>query len=322
MLAYSGRPSDSRMPLDLSRLVADMLDLLRVSVSEKCALAPDLEVNLPAVEGDSSQIRQVILNLVTNAAEAMEEGGGSVTVRTGTVNAADLVCSFGATDLPAGNCVFVEVSDQGDGMSTETRARIFEPFFTTKLSGRGLGLASVLGIVRAHGGAITITSELGVGSSFRILLPPSNRTARPQSWVRGSRGALSGKGLILVVDDEEEVLEVAREFLERSGFEVLTAIGGEAGIELFRACAEEIDAVVLDLAMPGKDGLETGLEISRIRSEVPVLIASGYGEEVLNSRLDGQRIAGFIHKPFELEELVAPILNVTGGMTGAVAEPE
>jgi len=324
MLTYSGKPSDSRMPLDLSRLVADMLDLLRVSVSEKCALAPDLEVNLPAVEGDSSQIRQVILNLVTNAAEAMVEGGGSVTVRTGTVNvdAADLVRSFGATDLPAGRYVFAEVSDQGAGMSAETRARVFEPFFTTKLAGRGLGLASVLGIVRAHGGAIAITSELGVGSSFRILLPPSNRTARPQSWVRESLGKPGGKGLILAVDDEEEVLEVAREFLERSGFEVLTAIGGEAGIELFRANTEEIDAVVLDLAMPGKDGLETCLEISRIRSEVPVFIASGYGEEVLNSRLDGQRIAGFIRKPFEFEEFVARILNATGGATGAVAEPE
>jgi len=182
MLTYSGKPSDSRMPLDLSRLVAEMLDLLRASVSEKCAVERDLEANLPTVDGDPSQICQVILNLVINASEAVEEGAGTVTIRTGAVNldAADLLGSFGATDLPAGKYVFMEVSDQGAGMSAEIRARVFEPFFTTKLSGRGLGLASVLGIVRTHDGAIRITSELGVGSSFRVLLP-----SRPGSQ-RGS----------------------------------------------------------------------------------------------------------------------------------------
>jgi PAS domain S-box-containing protein len=178
MLTYSGKPSDSRIPLDLSRLVADMLDLLRASVSAKCTLEPDLEANLPTVEGDPSQICQVILNLVINASEATQEGAGIVTIRTGTVDldAADLLGSFGAADLLAGSYVFVEVSDQGAGMSAEIRARVFEPFFTTKPSGRGLGLSSVLGIVRTHGGAIEVTSELGLGSSFRVLLPSSPRS--------------------------------------------------------------------------------------------------------------------------------------------------
>jgi CheY-like chemotaxis protein len=323
MLTYSGKRPASRMPLDLSRLVVEMLDLLRVSVSEKCALAPDLEANLPAVDGDPNQIRQVVLNLVTNASEAIGGGGGNVTVRTGTtdVDAAELAASFGATDLPPGRCVFVEVSDTGAGMSAETRARVFEPFFTTKFSGRGLGLASVLGILRTHGGAIAIASELGVGSSFRVLLPASHRAARSESRVGRSLGKPSGSGLILVVDDEEAVLEVAQEFLERSGFAVLTAIGGNQAIDLFRARAEEIDAVVLDLTMPEKDGLETCLEINRIRSSVPVIVASGYSEEIANGRLKGQPIAGFIRKPFEPEELVARILEVTGGATAAPAEP-
>ena len=193
MLTYSGKPSESRMPLDLSRLVAEMLDLLRASVSEKCALEPDLEANLPTVDGDPSQICQVILNLVINASEAVEEGAGTVTIRTGAVNldAADLLGSLGATDLPAGRYVFVEVSDQGAGMSAEIRARVFEPFFTTKLSGRGLGLASVLGIVRTHGGAIRVTSELGVGSSFRVLLP-----SRPGSQRGSSDPASRGEGAV------------------------------------------------------------------------------------------------------------------------------
>ena len=173
MLTYSGKPSDSRMPLDLSPLVADMLDLLRASVSKKCTLEPDLAPDLPSVDGDPSQVCQVILNLVMNASEALEEGSGIVTIQTGTANldAPDLSSSLGATPLSAGRYVFLEVSDQGAGMSPEIRARLFEPFFTTKLSGRGLGLASALGIVRTHGGAIQVTSELGVGSSFRVLLP-------------------------------------------------------------------------------------------------------------------------------------------------------
>jgi PAS domain S-box-containing protein len=173
MLTYSGKPSDSRMPLDLSRLVAELLDLLRASVSEKCTIEPDLEASLPRVDGDPSQVCQVILNLVMNASEAMTEGAGTVAIRTGTVDAeaADLLGSFGAADLPAGKYVFLEVSDQGVGMSASVRQRVFDPFFTTKLSGRGLGLASVLGIVRSHGGTVEVASELGVGSSFRVLLP-------------------------------------------------------------------------------------------------------------------------------------------------------
>jgi len=300
MLTYSGKRSASQIPFDLSRLVVEMLDLLRVSVSEKCALAPDLEANLPAVDGDPNQIRQVVLNLVTNASEAIGGGGGSVTVRTGAkyVDAAGLAASFG---------------DTGAGMSAETRARVFEPFFTTKFSGRGLGLASVLGIVRTHGGAIGIASELGVGSSFRVLLPASHRAARSASRAGRFLGEPVGSGLVLVVDDEEAVLEVAREFLERSGFAVLTATGGDEAIDLFRARAEEIDAVMLDLTMPGKDGLETCLEINRIRSSVPVIVVSGYGEEIANGRLEGHPIAGFIRKPFDPEELVARILEVTGG---------
>jgi two-component system cell cycle sensor histidine kinase/response regulator CckA len=173
MLTYSGKPSDSRMPLDLSRLVVDMLDLLRASVSAKCSLEPDLEAKLPLVDGDPNQVCQVILNLVMNAAQAMKDDRGTVTVRTGTVNvdAPELRGSSGAPDLPSGRYAFLEVSDQGVGMNTSVRERVFEPFFTTKHSGRGLGLASVLGIVRSHGGTVQIASDLGVGSHFRVLLP-------------------------------------------------------------------------------------------------------------------------------------------------------
>jgi PAS domain S-box-containing protein len=313
LLTYSGKRSPSQMPLDLSRLVMEMLDLLRVSVSEKCSLVPELEADLPAVDGDPYQIRQVVLNLVTNASEAIAGSGGNVTVRTGTAvaDAAELAASFGATDLAPGRYVFVEVSDTGTGITAETRARVFEPFFTTKFFGRGLGLASVLGIVRAHGGAIAIESEPGHGSRFRVLLPPSPRVGRSEPLVDRSVAGPCEGALVLVVDDEEPVLEVAQHFLERAGFAVLTALGGEQAVDLFRARAEEIDAVVLDLTMPDKDGLETCLEIGRIRSGVPVIVTSGFGEEFSNRRLEGQAIAGFLRKPFEPEDLVSRILEVT-----------
>jgi PAS domain S-box-containing protein len=176
LLTYSGKSSAKQVPLDLSRLVVEMLDLLRVSVTEKCELVPDLEGDIPAVDADPSQMRQVILNLVLNAAEAMKEGGGQVTIRTGSgsADASDLANSFGSCDLPSGRVVFLEVSDTGPGIREEIRARIFEPFFTTKRSGRGLGLASVLGIVRAHAGAIVVESEPTAGSRFRVILPTSD----------------------------------------------------------------------------------------------------------------------------------------------------
>jgi len=333
LLTYAGKPSVSLAALDLSRLVADMLDLLRVSISEKCTLEPDLQGELPTVKGDPSQLRQVILNLVMNASEALEEQAGVVAVRTGAMHAdrSFLSDTVGTTDLPAASYVFLEVRDTGTGLDAETKQRIFEPFFTTKFSGRGLGLASVLGIVRAHGGAIKIESQPGAGSSFQMLLPcVAGVDLRPEAPLPDSddraietdtsralhrhatQPAAAGtpaespaeSGLVLVIDDEQAVVEVTEAFLERAGYAVLAASGARSGLEIFRLRAHEIDVVILDAAMPETGGAEIHREISRLRPDLPVIVVSGYNREMLREQSDFQGVAGFLQKPYDSEELL------------------
>jgi CheY-like chemotaxis protein len=312
MLTYSGKSSVSLTTLDLSQLVGDMLDLLRASVSEKCRLEPELDAELPVLNGDASQIRQVILNLVTNASEALEERAGEVTVATGTVDAdpSYLAGTFGAPDLAPGRYMFLEVRDTGAGLDAETKARIFEPFFTTKFSGRGLGLASVLGIVRIHGGAIKLHSQPGEGSSFRVLFPcGSGATLQPEPPAPEPLPETTeiGGQLILVIDDDEPVVEVTEAFLTRSGYRVLTATGGRTGLALFDAHEAEIDAVILDAVMPDADGAEVYGEISRRRPDLPVIVATGYSPEMLRQRFDVLGTAGFLQKPYEVPELLEAV---------------
>jgi PAS domain S-box-containing protein len=306
MLAYSGRSGVALKPLDLSHLVEEVLDLLRASVSQQCRLELDLAPRAP-VEGDATQIRQILLNLVTNASESLAGGSGSVRVRTGLIqqSAEDLAGAAGAEHPRPGAYALLEVSDDGEGMDAATQARVFEPFFTTKFSGRGLGLAAVLGIVRMHGGVAQIRSAVGKGSCVRVLLPSSHGgfTASPDGNGRPERRS----GTILVVDDQEDVVEVVQAFLERAGHSVIVAGGGQAAIEIFRDRGQEIDAVLLDLAMPDTGGEEVLLEIRRIRSDVAVIIATGYSAQAASQRLASLGVAGFVRKPFEPEEILEQV---------------
>jgi PAS domain S-box-containing protein len=308
MLTYSGRGTMQRQPLDLSELVHDMLDLLRASASEKTRLDPDLGEGLPLVDGDVTQIRQVVLNLVTNASEALGAEGGSIRVRTGlvAVDGQYLADGFGTADAKAGDYVCLEVSDTGQGITPEERMHIFEPFFSTKTSGQGLGLAAVLGIVTAHGGVIRIESTPGRGATFEVLLPCARAAARvrPEETFCNQR---AGGRSILVVDDDEAVLEVTKEFLERAGFQVFAADGGRAGVEFFREHADEIDAVVLDLVMPGVGGDEAYVEMLRVRPDLHVVLTSGYDKGKAAERVRALGVAGYLLKPFEPEDLVASV---------------
>jgi signal transduction histidine kinase/CheY-like chemotaxis protein len=319
ILAYSGKPSVNLEPLDLSRLIADMGALLQTSVTGRCELRLECAGELPAVEADATQIRQVILNLVTNASEAAADGGAIVTLRTGVTqrSAADLRDCLGTETTP-GQYVYLEVSDSGTGMDVATQARIFEPFFTKKSFGRGLGLAAVIGIVRAHRGALEVESHPGEGTRIRALFPQADRPALEPFEPGEPTPAVRGSGRILVVDDEEWVLEIAKVSLERAGFEVCTALGGHRGIELFKAESCQFDAVVLDLAMPEVAGDEVFTELKKLRAGIPVIAVSGYSEEVAAERFGNRDFGAFVRKPYEPEHLVETVRSAIGTSVAAL----
>lgn len=313
MLAYSGRGRFQVQRLDLNELVNDMVQLLQISVQKKVVLKFDLAPKVFAVEADPSQIRQVILNLVINASEAIGDASGSIRVSSGVIHAdrAYLTEAYLSPDLKTGQYVFVEVADTGCGMTAETKAKIFEPFFTTKFTGRGLGLAAVLGIVRGHKGTMKVESEVGRGSTFRFLLPCINAPA--QELNNGHSTVISAwrsEGTILVVDDEESVRNVAARMLESFGFTVLTARDGREGVNVFCHHVREIRAVLLDMTMPNLNGEETLREIRQIRQDALVILMSGYSEQDATTRFIGKRLSGFIQKPFRMDDLRAKLRHV------------
>ena len=315
MLAYSGRGRFVVEPLDLSGLVREMTHMLKVSVSKKVRLSLRLADGLPPIDGDAEQLRQAVVNLVTNASEAIGDAGGAVLVSTGLLEcdgeAAGRDCIGGAP--PAGRYVFLRVEDTGCGMNAETQAKIFEPFFSTKFTGRGLGLAAVLGIARGHRGSVSVESAPGQGSAFRLLLPVSARTALAPPPPASAAG--SARGAILIVDDEPSVLELARVMVQHCGFRAFTACDGWEAMQLYRVKSADIVCVLLDLTMPRMDGEETLRELRRIRSDVRVLLSSGYSGPEVRRRFAGQGLAGFLEKPYQLEALADKLREVCGTAT-------
>jgi CheY-like chemotaxis protein len=277
-------------------------------------LRSELAEPLPPIEADSTQIRQVVMNLITNASEACGDGSGVITISTGSahVDRDFLTITFMDGSLPEGDYVFVEVSDTGCGMDAETQARLFDPFFTTKATGRGLGMAAVLGIVRGHRGAIQCQSQIGGGTTFKVLFPIASGVTESQTATRlPAKGIRSGT--ILVVDDEDGVRSVARLALERQGFKVLVAKDGIEGIEIYRLCQDEIAVVLLDMMMPRLNGDEVFRELRAIREDVRVILSSGYNEQEATTRFAGSQLAGFIQKPYRLVDLVELVNRVLGG---------
>jgi two-component system cell cycle sensor histidine kinase/response regulator CckA len=312
LLAYSGRGRLTVEPVNLSALVEEMGNLLQLSISKKAVLKYDLAQSLPAILADPTQIRQIVMNLIVNASEAIGDRSGIIAISTGAMicDAAYLRSVYLNESLAEGLYVYLEVSDTGVGMTPEIQARIFDPFFTTKFTGRGLGLSALLGIVRAHKGTVKVYSEPGRGSTFKVLFPAAAEPSPTPETPASDSPPPALKGTLLVVDDDETIRSLARRALERAGLQVLTAADGREGVELFRKFADVIDVVLLDMTMPGLNGEEAFREIRLCRPHVRVILSSGYTESEATSRFAGKGLAGFIQKPYRQSDLIAKVAEI------------
>ena len=302
MLAYSGRGAFVIQPVDLSSLVEEVTHLIRASISKKAVLKLELAADLPPVDADVSQLRQVILNLVMNASDAIALRSGFIRVSTSLVHCSDdyLAETLIPSQAEPGYFACLEVSDTGGGMDEETQKRIWDPFFTTKETGRGLGLAAVLGIVRGHGGALRVYSEPGRGTTIKVLLPVTAEIHAPVEE-QESQGQL-----VMLVDDEETCRAVGRQILERAGYRVLVAADGYEAVAYFKS-RQDIDLVLLDLTMPKMDGAETFSALRRIDEAIRIVLTSGYGERDVTTAFAGKRLNGFVQKPWAMADMLAII---------------
>ena len=314
MLAYSGKGRYVVGRCDLSKIIREMAQIIEVSISKKAALRYSLARPLPPVEADATQMRQVVMNLITNASEALGDRSGIITVASGVVECDRPYLIEGHLDdrLPEGKYVTLEVSDTGYGMDADTLSKIFDPFFTTKFTGRGLGLAAVLGIVRGHKGAVQVSSELGKGTTFRVFLPAIEWLLGEMAQDEEQSVLPPHEGCILLIDDDPNVRDVSSEMLAMLGFRVLTASDGDEGLGVFRVHQDEIDCIILDLTMPRLGGEETFQELQQLRGDVPVILSSGYKEQEVTQRFVGKGLAGFVQKPYTAAKLLETLSRVLG----------
>lgn len=317
MLAYSGKGRFVIQKVDLSHVVKEITHLLETSISKKASLRYHFAETLPAIEADSSQISQIIMNLITNASDALEGQPGVINVNTGVKHFPKEYFKTTLLDyhMVAGKYVFLEVSDNGCGMDEATVAKIFDPFFSTKFTGRGLGLSAVLGIVRGHKGTIKVESTVGDGTTVRVLLPACECPAVVPAGTAGDHEETDKwrtSGTILLVDDDETVQRAASSMLLLIGFTVVTAANGIEAIEIFKEHADEIRCVLLDLTMPEMDGEECFKEIQKIKPDAVVILSSGYNEQEATKKFSAKGLAAFIQKPYSLDSLINTFRRVLG----------
>ena len=314
LLAYAGRGALTTESVECNDLVREIGGLMQVTLSKKASMSYDLDDAELGLRADRGQLHRVIMNLMTNAAEAVGDAEGQIVIGTRArhLSQAEIETEAPDSDLEPGDYVQLWVSDTGAGMSTAVQARIFDPFFTRKATGRGLGLSAVQGIVRGHGGAITVRSKEGEGTTFSVLLPlvPLDRpaAAAPDGTGNGNAG-----GRVLLVDDDDHVRTVLSEMLRMAGYEVTLAVDGADAVELFRANPDDIDCVLMDLSMPRMGGEEAFNELRTIRADVPVVLSSGFTEQEMMDRFKDTGLTGFLHKPARMAILLAKIAAALEG---------
>ncbi len=314
LLAYAGKGRYVVETADATAVISEMTSLMRTAISRNASLQMDLATSLPSIDVDVNQFRQVVMNLVTNASDALDTKPGLISIRTGRqeISREYITGCAPGCDAQPGGFTYVEVHDNGAGMDEATRHRIFEPFFSTKFTGRGLGLAATMGIMRSHHGAIRVYSEIGSGTSIKLLFPVSTQSGRAgmhadtraEEWRRG--------GQILVVDDEDSVRAVASALLRRRGFRTQEASDGAKALDIFQVQPDAFVLVLLDLTMPNMNGEETLRALREVNPSVNVLLMSGYNEQDVTRMFAGRELSGFLQKPFRAEELYASVARSLG----------
>ncbi len=311
MLAYSGRGHFVLEQVDLNQIIMDMDQVLKSLISNETALSYRLENDLPMINADKIQVRQMIQNLVVNASEAIGASAGRILVSTGTAQcrSEELETQWMIGQLPDGLYVYLEVSDTGCGMDDEILDRIFDPFFSTKNIGRGLGLAAVHGIIQGHRCSVQVNSKPGSGTVFRVLFPVSGNKEIIEIKGVAEKPAAGSNKVILFVDDEEELVNIGTAALEMAGYKVLTASNGKEALEIFTAnlntakAEDRIACIILDYIMPRMDGEEAMREFRKIAPAIPVILTSGYGEDFVFRHFNQNDLAGFVKKPYSLNTL-------------------
>jgi len=310
LMTYAGKESAALEMVDVSKIVKEMLELLTISVSKNVALQLDLAQNLPLVRGNAGRLRQVVMNLVTNASEAIGDRDGVIRITTSGVRLGS-TAPVATGSLHNGEYVQLEVSDTGSGIPLEMQSNVFDPFFTTKSSGHGLGLAIVDGIVRSLGGAIQLTSKVGNGTTFQILLP-CVQAAAVATNVKSPIDDLvrpGSDGKVLVVEDEHPLRLAVAKMLRQIGYEVFEAADGTSAIDLLREKGRSFDAMLLDITIPGASSADVITEASKSRPEIRVILTSAYSQEMLKSSVSAPQVRSFIRKPFQFVELAKALQN-------------
>jgi signal transduction histidine kinase/CheY-like chemotaxis protein len=307
MLTYLGQSFDNHEPLDLSDVCRRSLPLLKAVMPGDVTMKTDLPSPGPIIMANAPQIQQVLSNLITNAWEAIGDGRGAIHLRVKTVSPTEITAAYRSPiDWQSLESAYVclEVTDTGCGIEDTVVEKLFDPFFSTKFTGRGLGLAAVMGIVKAHGGVVTVESEPGRGSAFRVFFPMSREEVLGQpDKAAQPLAAEKGGGTVLLVEDEEMVREVAAAMLNRLGFSVLEAKDGVEAVEVFRQHQDEIRCVLSDLTMPRMNGWETLAALRKLAPDIPVILASGYDEAHVMAGDHAELPQVFLGKPYRLKGL-------------------
>ena len=313
MLTYVGQLKKESVPLDLSETVQRVLENMDESKMVNVDMDLDLADPMPLVAADEAQMRQLITGFVTNAIEALNDENGRVRISTGSMHCDRdfLLTTYLKEEMPEGRYAYVEVADTGCGMDAETLGKVFDPFFSTKFTGRGLGMAAVLGIIRSHNGAVRVRSTKGVGSVFTALFPIQGVSLRRKQLDESASIDFSEGQTVLLVDDEALVLEIGEQFLKRLGYSALTATDGQQAIDLYTDYADTIDCLLLDFTMPGMDGMTTMQAIKKINPDAKIIITSGYTRQQIEDRFSGIGMPDdFIQKPFEIQALQEKLRGV------------